>query len=274
MELKRFLKSISIKTKYLNPLLLIIVFSILLFISGCSKKEYPNPTDEFYVNDFAQAFHPVTKNAITIEGESLYADTKHIETIGGVQIVFATFTIENLDDIAKYNRTDIFRQWKIGKNDMGVLILMFFSEGEDNYIYLEETQIEVGYRMEQYLTAGKQGRLLDNTIYNNTYDNLDMRVAHLLYELLTIVYEEIYGEYYDSFTYDMEDFRDALTNYVPEEDNIDIGLWAWLILFFTGTDGLWFLIVPLGILFVFGGIKFKNHGGGGSSGGFGIFRRR
>lgn len=254
-----------------SVLALLLVFTL----SSCKIKEYPNPTKEYYVNDFAHAFHPITKKAIVLEGEGLYADTKDIEGIGGVQIVFATFIIENLDDIANYDRTDIFRQWKIGKNDMGILVLMFFTEGEEdgiNYVYLEETQIEVGDNMESFFSGGLQGQMLDKTIYSDDYDDLDSKVAYLLYELLTFVYEDIYSEYYSSFTYDMEYFQDSMENYIPESS--DTGLFFWLLYLFSGTNWVWFVLGTFGFMFIFKGVIFRNRGGGGSSSGYGIFRRR
>lgn len=270
-----FRKLIS-KNNYVYKTIFIV---LLLLLSGCTKREYPKPTRDFYVNDYVNAFHPVVQNIIIIEGERLYEETKDIEDIGGAQIVFATFLVESLDDIAKYNRTDIYREWEIGKNDMGVLVLFFFTETEEDgttFIYLEETQIEVGYKMEQYLTAVEQGRLLDNTIYANVYDDLDMSIAYLYYEIIKVVYEEVYYEYYSSFSYDMDDVQDIKDNYFPQYSNLDFWSFAWFIMFFTGTaDGLWYIIVPTVFVLFGGGIVFRrNRGGGGSSGGYGIFRRR
>jgi uncharacterized protein len=247
----------------------------MMVLSGCHKNKYPDPTDEFYVNDFAYALHPYTQKAIVNEGERLFEETKDIEEIGGLQMVFATFVVETTDDIASYDATEIFRQWEIGKNDMGVLVLMFFTEGiEDgiSYLYLEETRLEVGYRMEQYLPAGIQGELLDSTIYGNQYDDLDMKVAHLLYELMKLSYEQVYSAYYDSFTYDLETFKESMDEYVYVEE--DTGWLGMLLYWFSGRSSSWFLWVLIGFVVLGGGLKLrKNRGGGGSSGGYGIFRR-
>lgn len=273
MVLMKFLKSISITIKLILSFCLVIG---IIFLSGCAKKKYPNPTNDFYVNDYANAFHPVTSNAIIIEGERLYDDTKKIDKIGGAQIVFASFIVDNIEEIAAYNRTEIFRQWKIGKNDMGILVLMFFTIGVEEdvtYLYLEETQIEAGYRMESYLSAGRMGRLLDETIYGDTYQDLDMKIAYLFYELLTIVYEEVYSDYYDSFTYDMEYFRETMNNYVDDNDQDNWNLIALLLLLFGGANR-WYIIIPAALFIVGGTLRIRNRGGGGSSGGYGIFRRR
>lgn len=265
------------QTNQYNKIIVFILFSILILFSGCTKNEYPDPTNEFYVNDYARAFHPITRSEIVFEGERLYEETKDIEVIGGAQIVFATFIVDDVNEVSEYNRTDILRQWGIGKNDMGILVLMFFSESVRDgieYIYLEETQIEVGFRMEQYLPAAKLGQILDNTIYSDTYSDLDMKVGYLFYELIKVVYEEVYVEYYSLFSYDMDDFEYALDNYVPIDDTPDLTLIAWILILLTGPDN-WYVIVPVIFILIGGGIGIRrNRGGGGSSGGYGIFRRR
>lgn len=274
-----FLKLNSIN-KYINKIAIIVLLIALFELSACNNdsREYPKPSREFYVNDYANAFHPLTKDLIVIEGEDLYEDTKDIEVIGGTQIVFASFLVESVDDITRYNKTDIFREWKIGKNDMGILVLFYFTEGVEDgieYIYLEETEFEVGYRMEQYLTAGEQGRLLDNTVYGDTYDDLDTNITYLYYEILTLVYEKVYSDYYESFTYDLDYYIEKKDGY---HSSLGSSFWsfAWLIIFFTGSaNGIWYAIVPIVFLALGGGIFIKrNRGGGGSSGGYGIFRRR
>jgi uncharacterized protein len=135
-----FLKLNSIN-KYINKIAIIVLLIALFELSACNNdsREYPKPSREFYVNDYANAFHPLTKDLIVIGGEDLYEDTKDIEVIGGTQIVFASFLVESVDDITRYNKTDIFREWKIGKNDMGILVLFYFTEGVEDgieYIYI------------------------------------------------------------------------------------------------------------------------------------------
>jgi uncharacterized protein len=255
---------------------------VLFIVSGCNNKKYPNPTDEFYVNDFAYAYHPYLRDMVVYEGERLYKDTRDIKTIGGAQIVFATFTIENINDIANYNLTDLFRQWRIGKNDMGILVVMFYTESVENditYVTLEQTQIEVGYRMEQYFTAGKQGALLDKTIYSESNYDLDYATAYLYYEIITLVYD-IYDV---TFTYNMDDFMYDLESYVyiPSSNNgiLDFLPISYFIYIFSPYSTIWekIFIIILGLFFLGGGgfiIKSRNKGGGGSSGGYGIFRRK
>jgi hypothetical protein len=51
----------------------------MISLYGCRKDKYPDPTDDFYVNDFAYALHPYTQECIVSEGERLYEETKDIQ---------------------------------------------------------------------------------------------------------------------------------------------------------------------------------------------------
>ena len=86
------------------------------------------------------------------------------------------------------------------QNDMGILTVLFFEKDNDGLLTLSETFMEVGYRMEQYLTAGKMGRLLDETVNSPEFAyDYDLAVAKLLFELLVIVTNDIYPDFYEPF---------------------------------------------------------------------------
>jgi len=257
-------------------IIFILVAGAIILSSGSGK--YPRPTNEYYVNDFADALLPGTKYSIVVEGERLYELTE-AEPEGGAQIVFATFLVESMDEIAEYNKTELFRQWRIGKNDMGVLVILFFMEETDQditYLELVGSQIEPGNRMEQYLTPGMTGRLLDETLWNETWeDDIDMGVGNLLYELLTVIYVDAYG--YLSFNYDMDDYADVLDLYYEdyETDPVSMNLFMYLISPYSSVGNKILAVVIFVILGGFGGgVLVRNRGGGGSSGGMGISRRR
>lgn len=282
MVLMKFQPSTSSMTKPFNQklILLIMISSLLLILFGCKKNEYPRPTNQYYVNDYADILYQATRHSITSEGERLYEVSKD-EKDGGAQLVLATFVVEDISAIAKYDKTEIFRQWKIGKNDMGLLVLLFFTEetiDEIDYLTLVETQIEVGYRMEQYLTPTQLGLIVDETLLSDEWENdLDMGVMHMVYELLSAIYIDCYG--YESFNYDMEDYRDYLINNPDvsgDDSHLPLGLLFYLISPFASSSDRLGAIIPI-IVFVIlggGGLVVKNRGGGGSSGGMGIFRRR
>lgn len=259
---------------------LFMISGLLLILFGCTKNEYPRPTNQYYINDYANILYQATRSSITREGERLY-DVSQDEDDGGAQLVVATFVVENLTEIANYDKTEIFRQWEIGKNDMGLLVLLFFTEetiDEVEYLVLAETQIEVGYRMEQYLTPGQLGQIVDSTLYAEEWeDELDMGVMNMVYELLSAIYIECYG--YESFNYDMEVYREYLIenpDVSDDDSHLPLGWLIYLFSPFASSGDRWGAIIPI-ILFVLiggGGVAVKNKGGGGSSGGMGIFRRR
>lgn len=248
-------------------LAVVIVGAILLFRP---KGEYPRPTSAFYVNDFADVFMMATRSTITREGERLY-DMTLDETDGGAQLVFATFSVETTDEIAEYDKTELYREWKIGKDDMGALVILFFMEGD-----LVETQIEVGYRMEPFLTPSALGVIVDSTLYSSEWDGeLDMAVVNLLYELLTRIYVDAYG--YDSFNYDMETYREYLINYdgSDEYEITPMDLLVYLLSPYSSMgEKLTYGFLVAFVVLVGGGSLLGNRGAGGSSGGMGIFRRR
>jgi uncharacterized protein len=259
--------------KYLTQSIYLIVISFFLVtLFACQKDETLNPTKEFYVNDFADAWSPATKNTILGESERLFDETEGIGE-GGTQLVFTSILVENIEDIRTYDKTEIYRDWEIGENDMGILVLFFYQNDESSQT-LREIQIEVGYRMEQFITPGKLIALTDNTINNPVYvDQEPMAIAHFLYEILTLIYVDIYD--YESFNYDMDQYQVYLETY---EENEDDPLIALLIALFISSDNdSWLtILITIGIVALLGGsFSFARHkGAGGSSGGAGIFRRK
>lgn len=255
------------------PQLILLILLGMMGLFGCNSVKYPRPTKEFYVNDFANALSDAVEDTIVGEGERLYDMIVDEEDYGGAQIVFATFLVENTEEIAEYDKTELFRQWRIGKNDMGILVIYFFmTEGEA--AVLSEVQIEVGYRMEQYLTPSEAGTILDSTIMVD--DDLEIGTAHLLYELLTVVYCDAYD--YNSFNYDMETYQEYLDTYVSTDDDISSIPMDWIFYllspYSSWASKIFTLLAMLVLVGGVGGGVIRTVGGGGSSGGMGIRRRR
>lgn len=277
--LMKYLSLTSMTKIYKKIILFIAIGFLSIVLFACNKREYPRPTKSFYVNDFADILDEATRDSITREGERLY-DLSRDKEDGGAQLVIATFEVENLSDIANYDKTEIYREWEIGYRDMGVLVILFFEPSvvdEINYLTLVESQIEVGYRMEQYLTPTSLGNIIDNTLYSDEWDYLDMAVMHMVYELLSEIYVGIYE--YESFDYDMEVYQDYLDSYVStgNTDIIPMSLFLYLFSPFSSSSDRFSAIFGVIIILILGGggsLFVRNKGGGGSSGGMGIFRRR
>jgi len=271
------MKSLLLNLNKIAKLFNILLFASLLFVlSACQKDEYPRPTDAYYINDFANILYEATRDSIRREGERLY-DWTQDETDGGSQLVIATFEVETRDEVANYNKTDLYRQWRIGDDDMGVLVILFFVpfvEDEIDYLELVETQIEVGYRMEQYLTPSQLGVIVDSTLYSDENVELDIAVMHMVYELLSAIYTGIYD--YESFGYDLTVFEQYLMDNpdTSSDTEIPMGLIIYLLSPYATWGERLSTILPFLIFLVLGGGLIKNVGGGGSSGGMGIFRRK
>ena len=120
----------------------------MLCLPAAAKTEYPKPTTDFFVNDFAGCLSSDDAAYMQSLGEALYKATK-------AQVVVVT--VESLDgeSIEDY-AIGLGREWGIGdeETDSGVLLLL--SSGD------REVRIEVGYGLEGRLTDGKTGRILDN----------------------------------------------------------------------------------------------------------------
>lgn len=276
MALMKFLSSILMTSRFSIKSFIFIVISILLVtLFACSKNVYPKPTKEFYVNDFADQWIPATENSILGESKRLFETTEG-ENEGGTQIVFVSFKVDDMSEIASYNKTDLYREWKIGENDMGILVLFFYQTDplDKDLANLKEVQIEVGYRMEQFITPGMLIALVDDTIYHPMWEGQEpMAIANFLYEVMTLVYVNIYD--YDAFNYDMDVYQNYLDTY---DDSFDDTLISILIaLLFQSDSNSWLsILITFGIVVLLGGsFSFARHkGAGGSSGGAGIFRRK
>ncbi len=255
----------------MKKLLSLVILTLTLV--SCQKSSLPKPYNQFYVNDYADALMTYTEREIVSYNRYLY------ETYGEIQIVYVTFLINDEKDIDKYDKTELFRSFKIGKNDMGLLVILYFSK-DDTSEYeskqLEAYAIEIGYNLEPYLPIPSLSNLIEENLYHeDNYDIPDLMVMRLNYELLNHFYVNLYEE--TPIVYDMEVYFDELLDapYLPQDEQQSQFVLFYLISsLFTGSfSPFTFLLIALfGGLSTFGLIKLK--GGGGSSGGIGLFKRR
>lgn len=141
--------------------ILYLVFTLILFFSfSQSSNAIVSPTNEFYVNDYANVLSEDTKNYILENSAKLYDKT-------GAQIVVVT--VKNMDGSAIEDyANDVFNKFGIGNKDKknGLLILLSVED--------RKSRIEVGYGLEGFLTDGKTGRVQDQYMIpyfkNNDYD--------------------------------------------------------------------------------------------------------
>ena len=257
-----------------------VVFSsilalILIFLTACNSGSAPaiRATEEFYINDRPHALLNATRWTILTYSENLYDDSQEQEfvdqNISGAQIVVATY----VGQVGDFSTTDLFNAWEIGDNDMGILIILFFSknEEEDEFIY-GDMVIEIGSRMSGFLSAFSAEQLATEYFDDPTIPEFDYDQRLINYYFAVQQYV-----YINTYNYASYDFQGRLDNY--EEDKYEFfGLlpsdyerdalpwWAWVlivvgILLFGAFPGR--LLFPL----IFRGIG-GNRGGGGRSGGY------
>ena len=221
-----------------------IIIAACLFVAfsvtGFAQSSFPKPTNNFFVNDFADVLSSEQEAQLQSMGVNLYNASK-------AQVVLVTVDSLEGSDIDSY-ALGLARSWGIGDKDKdnGVLLLLSVND--------REVKIEVGYGLEGALPDSKTGRILDT--YGMDYFRVDAFGQGLL-----AVYNSLVNEIY--IEYGMSPDED----YTPvEEDSLSFSSIAYVV----------FLIVVLivvlprmrfGFPFIFFGGPRGPHGFGG--GGFG-----
>lgn len=133
--------------KLFKLLSLICALSFVFCLTAAAKHNYPNPTNEFFVNDFANVLTEQDETEIFTKAENLYNACK-------AQVVVVT--VDSLDgyEIEDYS-IGLAREWGIGDKDKDNGILLLLSVGD------REVRIEVGSGLEGALPDSKTGRILD-----------------------------------------------------------------------------------------------------------------
>lgn len=158
----------------------IIALIISLFLSSSAVAiDLPEPTSNFFVNDFANVIDADDEEELMAIGASLYKQTT-------AQVVVVT--VESLDgyQVGEY-ALELGREWGVGseETDNGVVLLLSVSD--------RQVTIQVGYGLEGCLPDGKTGRILDT--YAIPYlrnDDFSSGLASAYKAITDVVYEE-YG---------------------------------------------------------------------------------
>lgn len=249
------------KKKFLRVAMLLLVVVMAVSLTACgkeSREQYPQPTDKFFVNDFAGVMSETDINTVYTQGAALDEAT----TAQAVVV-----TVDSLDgkEPADY-ALELGRQWGVGaeEEDNGVVILL--SEGD------REIYIAVGYGLEGALPDSKTGRIIDT--YGMSYFSSDNFSSGLV-NIYNAIVNEIYIEY---GMQPSENYipADLLPDVQSDTDSVGEIAISWIVLIilvalYMGIFG------RRGGLFIFGSPRFFtggfNHRGGfGSGGGFGGFR--
>lgn len=241
----------------LSGILLICVVLGVFTLSGCESEEVTlKPTEEFFVNDFADVLTEDNRKEILSRGAALQKKTK-------AQLVVVTVDTVGDNDISEY-ALNLGREWGVGdeEEDNGIVILL---STEDRLV-----EVAVGYGLEGALPDSKVGRILD--LYGVPYfkaDDFSMGIIS--------VYKAIENEIYFEYGLETEEnflpIESITSDPAEEDDSIVTILISWGILILVvfiyfrifGAKGFLFLGMP------HSGFR-GGFGGGSSSGSFGGFK--
>lgn len=130
----------------LSILLLAVILCVSTVIFVFASTSIPAATSDFYVNDFAGVFSDEEKSKLMTNAVNLSNE------LDGIQVVVTTIKSLDGDTVENY-AYNMYNQYGIGKDDMGLLILL---ATEDRQI-----RVEVGRAMEGYINDAKGGRFID-----------------------------------------------------------------------------------------------------------------
>lgn len=149
--------------KYLRTSILIIIIITMIIFSSVvfAEGNFPSPTPEFFINDFANVLDQSTRDKIQSLGKQLEDKTT-------AQVVVVTINTLDGQDVESY-ANELFAKWGIGQEgkDNGILVL--------NAVKERILRIEVGYGLEGALSDTKTAEIRNNDmnpyLKNNDYNN-------------------------------------------------------------------------------------------------------
>lgn len=218
--------------KIVKFIVVTLALSLTLTITATAI-DLPEPTNDFFVNDFADVIDDDVENELQSIGASLYNQTT-------AQVVVVT--VDSLDgyDVEEY-ALELGREWGVGSegSDNGVVLLLSAND--------RQVTIQVGYGLEGCLPDGKTGRILDTyAIPYLSNDDFSSGLANAYKAIANVLCVE-YGVELDNL--DIEDYNN---DYTFEMSNDEI-----IIVFITI-----FMVIA-----IFSFIVFKFNGGGSNHGG-------
>lgn len=205
----------------------------LTFTIFAAAINLPQPTSNFFVNDFANVIDDDVENELQSIGASLYKQTT-------AQVVVVT--VDSLDgyDVEEY-ALELGREWGVGSEETNNGVVLLLSESD------RQVTIQVGYGLEGCLPDGKTGRILDNYAIPYLSDNDFSTGLASAYKAIANVVCVEYGVELDNLN--IEDYNDDY-DFEMSDDEV-------IIVFIT----IFMVIV------IFTSIAFKNNGGGSHHGG-------
>ncbi len=165
----------------------IAVLLLALSLCGCESTAPLNPTERFFVNDFADVITDADENTIYSAGVAL-------DKACGAQVVVVTVDSLGGESIEDFSY-DLATEWQLGdeEKDNGILLLLSVDD--------REVRVEVGSGLEGALPDSKTGRILDT--YGMDYfadDNFSAGLTNVYSALVNEVHIEYGLPYNDGYT--------------------------------------------------------------------------
>lgn len=194
-----------------------ILFLLLsFFLFGCEKQNTLNPTEHFYINDYANVLEDATIINISLEGQRLFTSTDDIMHPGTILII--NTIIDDGETNLDANDVDVLmNRWSIDNRGMGVIINVYFRYQGD-VLELYQSEYAISPLFEAYINPQQMNFIINRTLYHSNWDDtnlIDLPIMHMYYELLEFIYVNIYD--YVNFTYDMNIFELYLNSYEADD---------------------------------------------------------
>lgn len=238
---------------------------LLFILAGCQVIQPAiYPSDVFYINDPDSILLNSTKWSIYETGTTLYDDSMQFLDVAdnttGAQVVVLT----HLGATNDFDNTQLFNDWGIGKNDMRLLFIFFFSQVDGEYVY-QSMLFEIGARMASYLSAMHIDSLVETYFNDSTINasDYDQRIISLYFATVIEVYANVYQHTSFNHELEMDNYRLIQFDYIapisstPNAPLLNLPTWAWIVIII--------LVILLSGSGLLGGILsvFFHRGGGG-----------
>jgi len=242
---------------------LVVVFCLAFSLVGCGGNDegYPKPTDNGYVNDYANVIDEKDETEFRTKAKQLEKQTE-------AQVVIVT--IDDLDGKDAYEyATDLGNEWGVGGKDKDNGVVILFAKND------REIFVAVGEGLEGALPDSKTGRIID--VYG-----LDHLKNDRFSKGIIAIGEAVINETYLEYSITPEAYT-PIEQVVKEEEKVSTVkvIFSWIVMFIiivavafvsrkSGGGWIFFLGGPGGFG-GFGGRGGRGGGFGGFSGGGGSF---
>lgn len=189
-----------------------ILLGLSFFLLGCERQQTFNPTEHFYINDYADVLEDATIVNIANEGQRLFNSTDDIMHPGTLLVVNTIIDDDETDLDA--NDVDILmNHWSIDNKGMGVIINIYFRYQGDT-LELYKSEYAISPLFDTFMNPQQMNFIINRTLYHSNWEDtnqIDLPIMHMYYEMLEFIYVNIYD--YVNFTYDMNIFELYLNSY-------------------------------------------------------------